>query len=90
MNENIDISEDAILKLSREVLIYLLADKTTKHNIIWATRDYQELGEVCTHSYFLLGNFDMCPCRIFQHLGPMNYFMRNMVFQKTRLTILSR
>lgn len=45
MNENIDISEDAILKLSREVLSFLLEHKTTKHNIIWATRDYQELGE---------------------------------------------
>ena len=45
MDENIDISEDAILKLSGKVLNYLLEDKTTKHNIIWATRDYQELGE---------------------------------------------
>ncbi|MDE7424020.1 MAG: restriction endonuclease subunit M [Lachnospiraceae bacterium] len=45
MSESIDISEDVILQFGREVLSRLLKDKTTRHNIIWATKDYKELGD---------------------------------------------
>lgn len=45
MNSNVDISEDAIIRLDREVLKRLLEDKTTKRNIIWATKDYLDYGD---------------------------------------------
>ena len=44
MEQKLDISEDAILKLDKEVLRRLLEDKTTKRNIIWATMDYADAG----------------------------------------------
>lgn len=41
----VDISEDEILEFDKELLDILLYDRTTNHNIIWATDDYQEKGE---------------------------------------------
>ncbi len=43
--DNIDIPEDAIRRLSPELLEILLKDKTTGKNILWCTTDYQEKGE---------------------------------------------
>ncbi len=41
----VDIVEDALVKIHPSVLQILLQDKTTKKNIIWATRDYVSQGE---------------------------------------------
>lgn len=38
-------SENLIFRLSTEILRILLQDKTTKKNIIWATPDYETIGE---------------------------------------------
>ncbi len=42
---NIDIKENDLLKLDRELLAILLVDNTTKKNIIWATDNYEPLGD---------------------------------------------
>lgn len=44
-NEKIDIKENEIAKLDTSLLQVLLRDNTTKQNIIWATNDYECLGE---------------------------------------------
>ena len=44
LNENADIKENAILKLSYDLLNVLLKDHTTNKNIIWATDNYKEKG----------------------------------------------
>lgn len=41
----VDVVEEAILKYDASLLRQLLQDKTTKKNIIWATKDYESLGE---------------------------------------------
>jgi len=45
VENGIDIIEDNILKKYPNVLSTLLFDQTTKHNILWATENYQHLGE---------------------------------------------
>lgn len=44
LHTGIDIQEDEIIQLGRFLLEILLKDKTTKQNIIWATKDYLEYG----------------------------------------------
>ena len=41
----VDVVEDSLLNLHPSILRILLQDKTTKRNIIWATKDYESLGE---------------------------------------------
>ena len=41
----IDLSEDEILSWGQGILQTLLLDRTTGHNIYWATDDYKERGE---------------------------------------------
>ena len=41
----LDINEDIDAKLNYDLLSALLVDRTTKKNIIWATRDYEDLGQ---------------------------------------------
>lgn len=47
MNSNValDINEDDINKLNYDLLAILLVDRTTKKNILWATNDYENLGQ---------------------------------------------
>lgn len=45
MNTQIDILENEILERYPEVLDILLRDHTTQNNIIWATSNYEYLGE---------------------------------------------
>ncbi len=45
MNNTIDIKENEILKLDRQLLAILLKDNSSKKNIIWATDNYEPLGE---------------------------------------------
>jgi hypothetical protein len=40
----IDVLEDDILEVGRNLLETLLKDRTTKYNILWATEDYKYLG----------------------------------------------
>ncbi|MCF0235808.1 MAG: restriction endonuclease subunit M [Bacteroidaceae bacterium] len=47
--QSIDISENALLQLSDELLAELLRDHTTGGNIFWATDDYAALGPA--HAY---------------------------------------
>ena len=42
----VDIREDDLRELSEEVLDTLLFDHTTRHNIFWATHDYESLGSM--------------------------------------------
>jgi hypothetical protein len=44
-NRNIDLSEDEILSWGQGILQTLLIDRTTGHNIYWATDDYESKGE---------------------------------------------
>ena len=41
----IDVKENAIRALDPKILAFLLKDKTTRKNIIWATDDYAAYGE---------------------------------------------
>ena len=41
----IDVKENSIRDIDPKILAYLLKDKTTRKNIIWATDDYASLGE---------------------------------------------
>lgn len=41
----VDVSEDDLLNLGKGILEALLKDRTTGGNIIWATSDYEYLGE---------------------------------------------
>lgn len=43
--EKLDVLEEKLAQYSRELLDILLKDRTTNKNIIWATRDYDSLGE---------------------------------------------
>ncbi|MFI3262625.1 MAG: restriction endonuclease subunit M [Rikenellaceae bacterium] len=45
MNDAIDIKENDILKLDKQLLEILLKDNSSKKNIIWATDNYEPLGE---------------------------------------------
>ncbi len=45
MNNTIDIKENEILKFDRQLLAILLKDNSSKKNIIWATDNYEPLGE---------------------------------------------
>lgn len=45
MNNTIDIKENEILKFDSQLLIILLKDNSSKKNIIWATDNYEPLGE---------------------------------------------
>ncbi|MFR9518943.1 MAG: restriction endonuclease subunit M [Rikenellaceae bacterium] len=45
MNNTIDIKENEILKLDRQLLTILLKDNSSKKNIIWATDNYEPLGD---------------------------------------------
>lgn len=45
MNNKIDIKENEILKFDRLLLAILLKDNSSKKNIIWATDNYEPLGE---------------------------------------------
>lgn len=42
---NVDISENELLRNDEELLMTLLKDRTTGHNILWATDDYLAHGE---------------------------------------------
>lgn len=42
---DIDILEDSILHLDKSLMQELLFDRTTRKNIVWATSDYEFLGE---------------------------------------------
>ena len=44
MAQGIDVLEDYLLTLDRELLEILLFDRTTRRNILWATKDYEEYG----------------------------------------------
>lgn len=44
-HKNIDILESDILNFDEKIIKILLSDRTTKKNIIWATDDYEKLGE---------------------------------------------
>ena len=46
MNSQIDIQENEILSKYKGVLDVLLVDHTTKSNILWATNNYSNLGEL--------------------------------------------
>ena len=44
MQDNADVKENTILKLSYDLLYVLLQDHTTNKNIIWGTDNYSERG----------------------------------------------
>ena len=46
MQDNIvlDVNEDDINQLNRDLLATLLFDRTTRKNILWGTDDYKDLG----------------------------------------------
>lgn len=50
MSDNIDVSENELLKQSEKTLNLLLKDHTTQKNIFWATNSYTAYGE--GYSYF--------------------------------------
>ena len=50
MSDNIDVSENELLKQSEKTLNLLLKDHTTQKNIFWATNSYAAYGE--GYSYF--------------------------------------
>ncbi len=45
INNAVDISENDILDIGKDILKILLIDRTTKRNIIWASSDYEMLGD---------------------------------------------
>ncbi|TDM04691.1 Eco57I restriction-modification methylase domain-containing protein [Macrococcus carouselicus] len=45
IEELVDINENILLKKDPEILRILLKDRTTKKNIIWATKSYELLGK---------------------------------------------
>lgn len=53
MNKEIDILENEIVLRYPDVLEMLLRDQTTKKNIIWATVDYEELGDSYSYDSYL-------------------------------------
>lgn len=42
--EGFDMSESSIFQIDEELLKILLVDRTTRKNILWATKDYESLG----------------------------------------------
>ncbi len=44
LNEKIDIKENRLLELNKDLLVILLKDNTTKKNLIWATDNYKKKG----------------------------------------------
>lgn len=46
MSNSIDVSENTLLDHSPDVLEILLKDRTTGRNILWATEEYEYLGEL--------------------------------------------
>ncbi len=44
MIESIDIKENSLLEIDKELLDILLKDRTTGANILWATDNYEQLG----------------------------------------------
>ena len=46
MDNNIDVSESTLLVNNPEILEILLKDRTTGRNILWATDEYEDLGEL--------------------------------------------
>ncbi len=44
MGKNIDVYENEIVGYSKEIFDILLMDRTTRHNIVWATDDYSDKG----------------------------------------------
>lgn len=55
MQDNIvlDVNEDDINQLNRDLLSTLLFDRTTRKNILWGTDDYKDLGDayLCREPY---------------------------------------
>ena len=45
MTNEVDVRENYILKIDRELLSLLLFDHTTRNNIFWATDNYIKLGK---------------------------------------------
>lgn len=45
ITSKLDVMEESILRYDKILLQMLLRDKTTKRNIVWATKDYEYLGE---------------------------------------------
>ena len=45
IEKNIDILEDDIEQIHPSLLKILLQDKTTRRNILWCTKDYENYGE---------------------------------------------
>ena len=41
---NLDVVEESILRYDPLILHFLLQDKTTRKNVLWATKDYESLG----------------------------------------------
>ena len=41
----LDVVEESICAFDSSILRRLLQDKTTKRNILWATKDYESLGQ---------------------------------------------
>lgn len=44
LNQKIDVLEESIFNLDQKLLHILLLDRTTRKNILWATKDYEFLG----------------------------------------------
>jgi hypothetical protein len=44
MTNEVDVRENDILKIDRDLLSLLLFDHTTRKNIFWATDNYANLG----------------------------------------------
>ena len=44
-DQRIDVKENILATLDPKILNFLLKDKTTRRNIIWATDDYAHLGD---------------------------------------------
>lgn len=47
--ESVDMKENQLLKLDKEILIHLLKDRTTGRNIMWCTDNYKEHGSEYGH-----------------------------------------
>lgn len=45
LRENIDIRENYLTRLDKELLSILLIDQTTKKNLLWGADDYQKYGD---------------------------------------------
>ena len=42
--QSIDVLEESIRSVDKKLLDILLSDRTTHKNILWATKDYENLG----------------------------------------------